>query len=398
MPLSKRIVALLPTALALALYAYAYAESAREQRAEGAFQSFSRRLEQKQLPAAGRDIERAVGLAPENAYYLAGRGLLLARMIRGRFDAAAFLENRLAFDQEDLRRIEAAARYYEKSLALNPLDDSHQHNLGWLYSFLQKREQARRCFQKAVSIDGSVAFYHVSLGLSYEQGGDRELAYGEYALAVRLSPATLDSRFFQDLRERSPEAAERVIAENISRLEDELRRSPGPVVRGKLGKLYLRVNSPDAAADMLRQAAAELPSLSRPWHNLGNVYEARGDDAAAKECYEKAVFLDAGDFLSWRKLGEYHDRHGDVGQALRGYTRAVDSWMRMRSEHAGRVLYIYQSRFMVADDVVPNGYLAYCSPQLDVPEICRRLVTLFEEAGDMGMSSYYENLGKSLTP
>ena len=398
MSFSKKIVALIPTALALALYAYAYVESAREQQAASAFQQFGRRLEQKQFSAASRDVERAVGLSPGNAYYLANRGLLLVRMLRGKFDAAAFLEDRLAFVNDDLRQIEAAAQYYEKALALNPLDDSFQHNLGWLYSFLRKREQALRCFQRAVSIDGSVALYHLSLGLAYEQRGDKELADGEYLLAVRLSPATLDSRFFHDLQERSPGAAGRVIAESISHLEEELRRSPSPVVKGKLGKLYLQVNSLGAASAMLKQATTELPNLSRPWYNLGTIYETQGDDTTAKACYEKAVFLDGGDVSAWWRLGNYYDRHHNIRAAARAYTRAVDGWMRMRSEHAGRALHIYRARSIVMDDLVPNGFLAYCSPSLNILEICQRLAKLYEETGDLGLSSYYEDLSNSLRP
>ncbi|HSJ74837.1 MAG TPA: tetratricopeptide repeat protein, partial [Gemmatimonadales bacterium] len=222
--------------------------------------------------------------------------------------------------------------------------------------------------------------------------------YGEYALAVRLSPATLDSRFFQDLRGRAPEAARRLIAESISQLEDELRRNPSPVVKGKLGKFYLEVNATDAASAMLKQAAAELPSLSRPWYNLGTIYEAQGDDKAARDCYEKALFLDRGDFTSWRRLGNYYDRRENVPGAARAYTRAVDSWMGMRSEHAGRALHVYRARSLINDDVVPNGYLAYCSPSIDAAEICRRLAKLYEEMGDLGLSSYYEDVGHSLKP
>jgi tetratricopeptide (TPR) repeat protein len=394
---SPKTVVLIPLALALALYPLLYARDERERRAERSFQSFSRQLEQKQFSTAREDIERAVELSPGNAYYLSSQGLLLARESRSKFDAAAFLEKRLTFGEEELKLFEEAAQYYEKSLALNPLDDSYHHNLGWLYSFLGKRDQALRCFRKAIEIDGSVALYHVSVGLLFEQGGEIEDAYREYGVAVRLSPAIVDSRFFRDLHDRSPEAADRVVSEGISHLEEELRQNPSPILEGKLGKLYLHVNELGKASDALKQALMELPSLPRPWYSLGVIYELHGDEAAARECYDKATFLDGNDAQSWSRLGNYYDRHNNSPGAIRAYTRAVSRWINMMSEHAGRVPNVYQAQFIIADDIVPNGFLSYCSPSLDISEICLRLAKLHEDAGNVELSSYYNNLRITLT-
>src|ERR1044072_6750489 len=185
---AKKFGPLLLTALALLLCAYAYAERSVEREAERAFLLFCRRLNQKQYTAARGDIERAVALAPHNAYYLANRGLLLVGLNRRGLDSSVVLENKYFFGQDELEEFGAAARYYQQSLKLNPLDDGHYHSLGWLYALLQEREQALRCFQQAVAIDGSVAMYHISLGLLHEQAGESEEAYREYEAAVRLSP------------------------------------------------------------------------------------------------------------------------------------------------------------------------------------------------------------------
>lgn len=391
----KKIAALVPTTLALLLWTFVSVESAKQQQAESDFQLFSTHLIQKQYSVAQSDIERAIARAPRNAYYFAGRGLLLARMSKHKFDPEAFLENRLT-SGEDLTEIDTAARLYEQALALNPLDDCYHHNLGWLYALRQQRELAFRSFQQAIAIDGSIALYHVSLGLLREQGGEHEEAYDEYARAISLSPDIVDSQFFHDFTERSPEAAAQVISQTISHLEEQLRQSPSPILKGKLGKLYLYANSLDKASIVLREAVAELPSLSRSWANLAVVYERQGNEAAMRECYRKAALLSASDARSWSKLGYLHDRDNNRQDAINSYTQAVSSWMNMMSEHGGRAARVYQERFIIPDDIVPNGFLAYCNPTLDVSEICRRLAQLYKEMGDSRRSAQYEELGAVL--
>lgn len=394
---SKKIVALAPTVLAALLYAFSSAMYARERRAEQAFEAFGIRLSQRQYPAAQNVIERAISLSPENAHYLAGRALLSERALARKFDPSGFLNKRLTNSEEEVKALEAAARYYERALALNPLDDGNYHNLGWLYSLLRQREPALRCFQRAVAIDSSVALYHISLGLLYEQGGEGESALREYELAIRLSPSVLDSQFFRDLSARSPGATDLLVARNISRLAGQPGPSQSPILKGKLGKLYLQANLPDSASAALREAVKELPSLPRPWHNLGDVYDRKGDEEAARECYLKATLLDGGDAVAWWKLGRLLERRGDKQGAARSYARAVRGWMSMTSEHARRVSRIYRSQPTVPDDVIPGGFLSYCSPSLDVAEICLRLVRLYEELGERESSDYYRELGARLT-
>jgi len=318
-------------------------------------------------------------------------------MSQGKFDSAAFLEKRLAFSPTEADQISAAIEAYQKSLKLNPLDDSHYHNLGWLYTFLQKKVQALNCFQKAISLDPSIALYHVSLGLLYEQADDKEGAYREYEIAVHLSPAISESHFFLDLKERSPEAAERVISESISHLEDELIRRPSPILKGKLGKLYLYMNMLDRAAVLLMQASSELPSLSRPWYNLGNIYEQQGDEASMRKCYQRAAFLDGSDPLPWLKLGNFYERHNNKNEAIRSYARVVSNRLNLASEHANRVFRIYRARSIVQDDVMPNGFLSYCSSAVDLSEICLKLAKLYDETGDTRLSSYYKDLSFTLS-
>ena len=91
-PLTNKLVSLAPTALAALLYAFACVLYSGEHEAQRSFKSFGIRFNQRAYPAARVDIERAAALSPANAYYLAGRGLLLARLRPRKFDPKGFLE------------------------------------------------------------------------------------------------------------------------------------------------------------------------------------------------------------------------------------------------------------------------------------------------------------------
>ena len=392
---SKKNLALIPTALSLIFYAFAYISGIEEQQAQRAFQLFKLSLHLKQYAKAQGDIDRAISLSPKNAYYVASQGLLLMRMSRRKFDLRSF-GNTINFSQEELEQIRSAVQSYQKALQLNPLDDSYYHNLGWLYWFLQQRDQALNCFQKAISIDGSTALYHVSLALFYEHQGKKDDAHREYVHAVRLSPSILDSQFFRDLRERSQGEGDRIVSESISHLEDQLRRSPDPIVKGKLGKLYLQMNLLDKASVVLKEALIELPSLSRSWSNLGTIYEIQGDEPATRECYRRATFLSESDAGIWLTLGNFDIRHHDNDDAIRSYTRALTSGLNIASQHAGRVAHIYHTQIIIPDDILPNGFLSYCNPSFDISGVCLILAKLYDQTGDIKMSNYYEGLSNRL--
>lgn len=394
----KKLAIRLTVAFALLSYALVHAKLANERRAADAFRTFTSQLNQKGRPPERQSIEQAVSSSPGNAYYLACQGLFLVRAGAGRFDAASFLSKSYAVSEGEAERLREAARYYERALALNPLDDGNYHNLGWLYAYLGEKEQALLNFRKAVSLDNSIALYHISLGLLHEQGGENEDAYREYELAVRLSPAVLDSHFFRDLRERSPATADRVVAGCISHLEEQLGRDRGTNLKAKLGKLYLHVNLLDKAAALLKEVVSEQPNLSRPWHNLGLIYEMQGDEWAMRNAFQKAVFLDGEDAVAWFRLADMQDRRHNSQAALNSYLRALKGWVNTRSEHAARAARTYRTQSFVLDDVVPNGFLSYCKPYLDLTDLCQRIARLYEESGDSRAAKYYSGLGTELAP
>jgi tetratricopeptide (TPR) repeat protein len=145
---------------------------------------------------------------------------------------------------------------------------------------------------------------------------------------------------------------------------------------------------------VLREATAELSNLTRPWINLGTLYEQQGDDARAELSYKKSIFLDGGETAVWLRLGKLYDRQQKFPAAISCYRRAVQSWIDQTSVHASRVRRIYLSRYTVRDDVLPNGFNAYTNPALDVVGTCARISALSRQQGNEAMATQYESIGK----
>lgn len=383
----------LPALLALLLLAGAHLKYLQLQRAENSFYSFTQQVGRGELDGARASIKAALASRPDNAHYLSNAALLHERMLRRGFDFAGFAKP--ALTAEERQHVEAAIRLYRRVLELNPYDDHACHNLGWLYWLAQRREEALGYLSRASALEGDFPLYRISLGLVREYGGEQAEADEEYAQALRSSPSVADSPFFLELRERAPERAERLLTGAISYFEEQARRGAGAAAKAKLGRLYLD-RQPERATRLLEEAVADSPSLSRPWANLGYLYELRGDEARAERSYRKALFIDQ-DVQTISRLGSLYERQQRTQEAINQYRWAVNTWRNQSTVHASRVRRIYHSRFTLRDDIIPRGLSVYTSPAFEMVKTCERLAVMLRQAGNRD-AAYYEKLAREYAP
>ncbi len=77
------------------------------------------------------------------------------------------------------------------------------------------------------------------------------------------------------------------------------------------------------AEALLKQLTARDPTLSGPWVNLGSVYEALGDNAAAEESYKKAIDANPSSCPAYVDLGVLARRAGDFLSAESNYQACI---------------------------------------------------------------------------
>ena len=354
------------------------------------FRAFVSRMELAQYAEARPEIEKAVTLAPGDAYYASSLGLLEERLAGCSFDPGLHFATERSINERAKPHVRESIRWYEKALQLNRNDGSFHHNLGWLWWLLNQNEVALEHFRKAVLLEPHNAMYRISLGLVCEQSGMTQDALSAYSLAVRLAPGVVDSRFFADLRQRWPSAAEAAVVRAINELET--RQTSDPVLKARLGKLYLYRDRSETM-ETLKQVTVELPNLPRPWLHLGILYERQLDYDQAKRCYDRAVFL-GGDYSALLQLARLHDGADRPGDAIRYYQSAIDSWRSKSSESARNARREYQAVAVVPDNIVPRGFLSYVEADFDLRATCARLAHLHRTNGDPEQADYYDDLGK----
>jgi tetratricopeptide (TPR) repeat protein len=360
------------------------------------FQSFVQSLTDADYNSARSYIEKTIALCPDNAYFLAQRGLLEIRAAEIEFNPQIFINGDILLKGDAVNSAITATHYYLLAIKLNPRDDSYYHNLGWLYALLDQPDKALEAFRQAVFIDGNIAMYHISIGLVQERKGDIEESIVEYARAISLSPIISDSPFFKDLQERSPVISEEVFNRSILYLEKELQKSSSPIIAARLGKLYLHRQSLNDATEILQKALAMLPNLSRPWIYLGDIHLLQGDEKKAILFYEKANFLDKYDVFTCLRLGQAYDRGHRSKEAINYYTKALNYSSAQMSDHAARSSRLYNSWSIVANDVLVKNLLGYCSPTLNKRDIYLRLATLYSESGNSRLAKYYADNSQKL--
>lgn len=380
--------------LALLAFVGIHVRYLRVREAEDALLYFIGHLGRSEFGQAQSEIERAVSISPQNAHYLSNEALLHERALQSDFEFDRWRNPQL--DAEQRRHVEEAIRRYQQVLELNPGDDFVYHNLGWLYWLLQDKPQAAECLRRAISIDYSVPLYHVSSGLLDEYTDDMPSAAREYALALQMSPGLLDSRFYAELQRRAPEAARQILADSIARLEGQLGGADDPMLKAKLGKLYLP-EQPAKALPLLQAAATQLPNLYRSWFNLGYAYELLGQEQQMELCYQKSSYINRLEALPHLRLAAYYDRQGRPHDAIRYYRLALTARSGQTSFHSTRVRRIYLSNYTVRDDIIPRGMLTYLSPDFDLPAAYSRLSELSRQTGDARSADQYRQRAEELT-
>ncbi len=179
----------------------------------------------------------------------------------------------------------------------------------------------------------------------------------------------------------------------IAEFQEQVRRGAGPTVKAKLGKLALE-RQPELAAQVLKEATGQLSNLTRPWINLGTLYEQQGADDQAELSYRKSVFIDGGEPAVLLLLASFYDRRQRTPEAINYYRRAIQGWIDQTSVHFGRVRRIYVSRYTVREDVIPAGFNTYTNPAFDIDGACARLSALYRQQGNETLAEQYEKLRK----
>ena len=331
-------------------------------------------------------INKALDLDAKNSLYWANKGILLMKIVD--FDLNNFLKDSTVDIPKET--LEKSLSCFERASLLNPYDAAYFHNTGWIYIMMGDTAKALSFINKALKLDPGSSLYHISRGLLFEKQNNLEYAISNYSIALQNSPDMLESEFFSDLIIRQPLFSDTIINKSLKYLSNEVKNSNSPILKARLGKLYLYKNKIDKAEPFFIEVTKILPNLNRPWYYLGVIQEMKGDTFNFKISYNRATMLDPTDYLPNLSLGNYYYKF-ETQSSLPYYKNAVRAWAMLYSEHFFRGKYVYNSK-MINNDIIPKELLQYIKPKFDYKFYCQRISDIYGNLGDTNNSNFYHNL------
>ncbi len=296
----------------------------------------------KRYDEALEEKQKAVALEPDNAWYHDSFGITLDEMKR--YDEAleekqkavalepdnARYHNNLGATLHEMKRYDEALEEAQKAVALEPDNAQYHNNLGITLHEMKRYNEALEEKQKAVAPEPDNARYHDSLGATLHAMKRYDEALEEKQKAVELEPENADYIYSLGATlyrlHRYPEAlthlsqalesesqltyasrayAHRGLAKLRLALKGEGQPEAGLADLNKAVSLdssehrnninraegLLLLNKPEKAEKDLKTALEKDDKDPNAWHLYSELYKARGEEAEAQRCQEKAIEL-----------------------------------------------------------------------------------------------------------
>ena len=326
-----------------------------QRRAEQKFPEFYSALVNGDTEDARTRITESAGLIPEDARYAAWAAYVHGQAVPPEIASCSRESQPLTPAQREAA--ERAIAAYQRAVQLNPADAQFRHNLAWLFYRTGQEQRAVAEFEAAIRLDEPNPILHASFGMLLEETQRLERADEEYERAIALSPQLIDSRFFEDLQQRSPGRSSAILRSAASALT----RSSGPIIEAKLGRIYAELGDKKQATSMIEDALQRLPNLSLSWANLGNLQAASGDIEAAFASYKKAISLDPGLIMPHLRMANLYRVTGKSQLAMREYqmtARNADAKLPPSVAHDSR---LYRGSRQPIDSQLPPVLFRYMS-------------------------------------
>ncbi|HYV34971.1 MAG TPA: tetratricopeptide repeat protein, partial [Gemmataceae bacterium] len=204
---------------------------------------------------------------------------------------------------------------------INPRAAAFHSNLGLVYQALGQLDQARACFQKALSIQPDLADAHNALGFLLQNQGKIDEAWKHFQTAVNLRPDYPDA--LNNLG--TVLFGKGKVDEAAAQFHQALRLRPDSVqAHNNLGLVFASKGKLEEAVTFYRQALVLDPTYVQAHNNLGNTLSEQGQLDAAAACYEQALRLNPHYAKASNNLGNVRKMQGRFSDALACYVQAME--------------------------------------------------------------------------
>ncbi len=316
-------------------------------------------------------FENAGQIVPKDDRWIYLQGVMLrstgkAEEAQKRFDEAfklnpSYLPTRLSIVAERMRKgdFAGAKKLLEDSITTNPNQPAPQAMLGEI-AFREKRyADASRHVHAALLLDPRATSLYGALARAEQAAGNPDAAKIAQVKSGDVPPRLDDpllERIMPSGAAPAPAAAaaaanpnEAVLGEvalqlatgkpDLARkaLDAALKRTPkDPLLLASYARVEASADRMDAAKSRAREAVAADPKSQPAWITQGIILEMAGDDAGARESYQRAIAVDTRSTRPHVLAGNLAMRTGRAADAVTAYRAVVgasqddvDGWARL---------------------------------------------------------------------
>jgi tetratricopeptide (TPR) repeat protein len=259
-------------------------------------------LEQGNFLEAQKNYIRIISQEPKNADAYAGLGLALLSMNKQQ-EAFQLLQKALSIDAKQtkghygLGRLfyqmgfpEEAIKHLEQSIATDSENHAALYWLGLCQRDMNSSDIAEEKLKQAVILQPKNGLYRAQLARS--QASRNQLLSAEMLLRQALKDSPDDASvqaicgtFFSDRFEQTKD--KKIGQEAESLLQASLKKMPNYSTLYYLGGLYITLNQPQKAVELLEQSIESNPMGTKTWYRLAKSYESLKNKQRADYCRQR---------------------------------------------------------------------------------------------------------------
>ena len=225
----------------------------------------------------------------------------------------------IAYDFKNIPK--EARRRYERAISVDPNFAPAYVGLALNLYKDEKVTDAVKNLKKAIELDPSGAEAYYNLAQIYHSQGVKDEAISNYKSAIQLSPRPW--RYQQRLADLLVEYGDysEAIQEYESALKGEISK---PEILYGMAKAYKALDMRDNAMSRIQEAIAIDPYFALLYEELGDLYEAGKEYGKAVEAYKKFAELEPDSVSVHRKLSRIYRIQGNMSSSRKEAQKAAE--------------------------------------------------------------------------
>ncbi len=214
----------------------------------------------------------------------------------------------------------AARKFFEEALTYNSNNAPASFGLAEVFASLEKDDEARTNYEKALANDKDLTEIYVPLGILYYQQGQIAKADELLTKAMVISPDDPQTQYFLGLIRYSQNRND----DALTAFRRATKADPGYAEAFyQSGETLLRLSKPaEAVADFTKATTLKL-NYFEAWLGLGNAYYESNNLPEAVRAYKEAVRLKNDSWVAFENLGDAYRQMSNFNDAEANYKLAA---------------------------------------------------------------------------